>query len=331
MRFALPILNDRISPRPTSARWLALVDTKNPSRSVEHIEIDEPNLIDLLDVLKRDDVDILVCCGIDLNAKHELADYGIDVIENVACSESEAVEAIYENRLEPGFGLYKDETNSPSASTDDSSSSVIEDLENSRKKFTGCLILDGKPCTGARNCPLGEPFISADDDWSRHMMDAALDVAMEQERSLCRLSEVIYFCLGMKYTTVGVAFCSDLEEPARIAASVLKRFFNVVGVCCKVGPNGSASTLSDDAIPYMEGEGRRQCNPLAQAQLLNRAQCDLVILIGLCVGADCILTKACKAPVTALFVKDKVLANNPIGAIYSKRYLKESLRALSQT
>jgi uncharacterized metal-binding protein len=50
---------------------------------------------------------------------------------------------------------------------------------------------------------------------------------------------------------------------------------------------------------------------------------DFNIIVGLCLGADSIFTKESKAPVTTLFVKDKSLANNPIGALYSDYYLRE--------
>jgi uncharacterized metal-binding protein len=332
MRFALPILNDRISPRPTSACELALVDRGSIDRRVEHIELDEPSLADLLTLLKRDEVDFLVCCGIDRSTKEEMIHSGIEVIENVACSEAEAVEAIFEDRLKSGFGLYQNEApSSVSVSTPDDPSLYIDNRTHSPKRDPNCLILNGKSCAGEKNCPLNRLIGSEDTSWSNPMMEAALDVAMEKERNLCRLSEVIYFCLEMKYKTVGLAFCSELDEPARIAASVLKRFFNVIGVCCKVGLDGALAPEADEKRQRTEVDGQRPCtcNPLGQAQVLNRAKCDVVIMIGLCVGSDCILTKACKAPVTALFVKDKMLANNPIGAVYSKRYLKESLLALS--
>ena len=67
------------------------------------------------------------------------------------------------------------------------------------------------------------------------------------------------------------------------------------------------------------------CNPLGQAAALNAAKTDLNIASGLCVGADCVFNQASHAPVTTLFVKDKSLANNPIGALYSERYLRESI------
>ena len=56
---------------------------------------------------------------------------------------------------------------------------------------------------------------------------------------------------------------------------------------------------------------------------LNELDTDLNVIVGLCVGMDCVFTRASLAPVTTIFVKDKSLANNPIGAVYSHYYLTE--------
>jgi len=64
------------------------------------------------------------------------------------------------------------------------------------------------------------------------------------------------------------------------------------------------------------------CNPAGQARLLNDAKTQLNVLCGLCVGHDAIFSKVSEAPVTTLIAKDRVLAYNPAGAIYS-RYIRE--------
>ena len=53
------------------------------------------------------------------------------------------------------------------------------------------------------------------------------------------------------------------------------------------------------------------------------------VVVGLCIGADCLFDRASEAPVTHLFVKDRSLANNPIGALYSEHYLRESANPIS--
>lgn len=39
--------------------------------------------------------------------------------------------------------------------------------------------------------------------------------------------------------------------------------------------------------------------------------------MGLCVGHDCLFNRHSAAPVTTLVAKDRVLANNPAGALYT--------------
>jgi len=65
------------------------------------------------------------------------------------------------------------------------------------------------------------------------------------------------------------------------------------------------------------------CNPIGQATFLNQKKTDLNIIIGLCIGHDILFSNHSKAPVTTLAVKDRVLAHNPLGAIYSHYYLNK--------
>jgi uncharacterized metal-binding protein len=160
------------------------------------------------------------------------------------------------------------------------------------------------------------------------MLESAQDITFEAERTLCRLSELIYFCLEMKFHRIGVAYCFDLSEPTRILVNVLRRFFETIPVCCKIG-----GKVIPDPEMVTRGHAAREvigpvaCNPLGQAMALNARETDLNVLVGLCVGTDCVFAKASEAPVTTLFVKDKSLANNPIGAVYSDYYLKEAAQA----
>ena len=57
---------------------------------------------------------------------------------------------------------------------------------------------------------------------------------------------------------------------------------------------------------------------------MNDCRFDLNVMVGLCMGVDCVFTRESIAPVATLFVIDKTLANNPIGAVYSYYYLKEA-------
>jgi uncharacterized metal-binding protein len=64
------------------------------------------------------------------------------------------------------------------------------------------------------------------------------------------------------------------------------------------------------------------CNPIGQAEILNREGTDLNLICGLCIGHDIQFTKHSRSPVSTFIVKDRVLAHNPAGSLYC-RYLRK--------
>ncbi len=71
------------------------------------------------------------------------------------------------------------------------------------------------------------------------------------------------------------------------------------------------------------------CNPKFQARILTEKGTELFISCGLCVGHDAIFNASCPGPVTTLVVKDRLLAYNPLGAIYSS-YWKRTLGIMEE-
>ena len=65
------------------------------------------------------------------------------------------------------------------------------------------------------------------------------------------------------------------------------------------------------------------CNPAGQAVVLNSLNTDINIMVGLCMGVDCLFAQTSRATMSTLLVKDKSLVNTPIGAIYSDHFLNE--------
>jgi len=65
------------------------------------------------------------------------------------------------------------------------------------------------------------------------------------------------------------------------------------------------------------GKPETMCNPIAQAEILNEAETDFNILMGLCVGHDSLFIKYAKVLTTIFAVKDRVLGHNPMAAIYN--------------
>ena len=133
-----------------------------------------------------------------------------------------------------------------------------------------------------------------------------------------RVQEICEFAKKMSYKKIGVAFCVGLYSEARAFSNILKaQGFNVVSVVCKVGctPKEVIGIKDDEKIRI--GEFETMCSPIVQAILLNEEKTDFNILVGLCVGHDSLFFKYSKAFTTVLVVKDRVLAHNPAGALYT--------------
>ena len=134
-----------------------------------------------------------------------------------------------------------------------------------------------------------------------------------------RVEEIIDFANRCEYKNIGIAFCIGLANEAKMLSKILKyNGFTVNSVICK---NGG---ISKDFIDIKSNVP--MCNPIGQAKFLNKSKTDLNILLGLCVGHDSLFIKYSEAPITILAVKDRVLAHNPLGAIYqAESYYKNKL------
>jgi uncharacterized metal-binding protein len=134
-----------------------------------------------------------------------------------------------------------------------------------------------------------------------------------------RLQEICEFAHRMGYRLLGLAFCSGLREEARVLEEVLKGHgFDLVSVVCKVGCEPKEGIGISDAEKVRVGQFEVMCNPISQAELLNDAGTELNIMMGLCVGHDCLFLEYSKAPTTVFAVKDRVLGHNPLAAIYTR-------------
>ncbi len=136
-----------------------------------------------------------------------------------------------------------------------------------------------------------------------------------------RVTELILFIKELGLRRVGLAFCVGLASEAAIIAGILSRYVDVASVCCKVSGITKRTLGLEQIKPEKEKE--ITCNPAGQAQLLNEAGTELNILCGLCVGHDAIFSTISNVPVTTLIVKDRVLAHNPIGAVYCQYLRRE--------
>ncbi len=135
-----------------------------------------------------------------------------------------------------------------------------------------------------------------------------------------RLEELIIYAKEMNYSHLGLAFCIGLEKEAEVLSGILSKHFTITSVCCKV----CGIEKSEFDLERLHNDNRTEstCNPIGQAMVLNQAETQLNVVLGLCMGHDIQFTQNSKAPVTTLVVKDRVLVHNTIAAIYSNYYLK---------
>jgi uncharacterized metal-binding protein/predicted Fe-Mo cluster-binding NifX family protein len=329
MRFGIPLLHDRVAPRSTCAEGMVVLVLDHGRVTVrETIRQPIHDRVELVSLVREHRIDTLICGANSTGTRESLLESELTLVENVAGSIPEVVDAVERGTLRSGYGLLTRPHSSKlppapktAASTHDESPQTA--VEFDEPPAEDCLACSEPVCLNGGRCvrPSGE-ILPASPEIIR-MLEAAADITFESERELCRMAELIYFVIEMGFRRVGVAFCIDLIEPTRILCGVLRRFVDVFAACCKL-PNSSANTGNIEE-PGFEPIGWRDlpCNPLGQASVLKQFGSEFNVLVGLCMGADSVFVRASAAPVTTLFVKDRMLANNPIGAVYSEYYLKE--------
>ena len=340
MRYGIPLLKDRVSPRCTIADSMMLVNHTNGRLEQQQvIPLESGAWTGLVRILLENQVETLVAGGIARETQQMLTSYGLEIVDNVACTASELLQAVAQGTLQAGFGFSEkseDRLEVPSTTTEPDQKELQESRVSTQPWETrddklvrfDCLSCVDQKCQRGETCyPVAAQSDEETDRADQTILEVARDVSGEEDRQLCRVAELVYFCLGMKYKRIGIAYCVDLVEPAGILAGLLRRFFDVFPVCCKVGGIRTTDPLTEAEGHNSEPSGSCvACNPTGQAEILNRLNTDINIIVGLCMGVDCLFTRASKAPVSTLFVKDKSLVNNPIGAIYSDYYLNELAR-----
>lgn len=188
--------------------------------------------------------------------------------------------------------------------------------------------MDGLP----RNCPTAEyseeENLQRYSEEEREMAYCSARVEGDFYCQLTRVEEIMEYALRMGYEHIGLAFCVGLSREAAAFVKILRaNHFTVDSVCCKNGsvPKSLLGITRDQQV-HPERETEPMCNPAAQAELLEKAGCQLAVILGLCVGHDTLFLRHCNLPCTVLAVKDRILAHNPVGALYmSEGYMKERL------
>lgn len=189
-----------------------------------------------------------------------------------------------------------------------------------------CASCKGHVCyTKGTNCTKveTEDVIDAYTDEEKRIMEAAAYVEATFYSNITRLQETAEFAKAMGFKRLGMAFCIGLHDEAHYIGRFFEnQGFEFYSICCKNCSVSKKELGLKQVNPEKENEA--MCNPKFQAGFLNEIGVELYISCGLCVGHDAIFNSNCNGPVTTLVVKDRLLAHNPLGAIYS-RYWKKKL------
>jgi len=299
---AIPLYGNRVSPRFGYARAMLVVDIVEGQTIRQRIvNTEQGSDTEWLDRLCALGVDVFVCGAADADFLLGGESLGIQIISDVAGEIDEILALLATDELRPGHGTYGGT----------SSGAEHEAIDCLRCRDRVCL--SGQPCPGL----VPDLHCATPEHDEEGLLEVATDIACETERKLCRVAEFVHFCHGMGYGHVGVAFCVELYRETQILAHLLRRFLRVTPVCCKIG----GRRIAEESLPARPCH--IACNPAGQAAELNRRATEINAIVGLCIGCDLVFAHRSNAPVTTLFVKDRSLANNPVGALYSNYYLTE--------
>jgi len=131
-----------------------------------------------------------------------------------------------------------------------------------------------------------------------------------------RVEEICHFANKMGFKKLGIATCISFVDHANTLSQIFESHgFEVASAACKNGgiPKEEIGLRDDEKI--RPGGHESLCNPVSQAELLNRAGCELNVVLGLCVGHDSLFFLHSEGLATTLVAKDRVLAHNPVGAL----------------
>jgi uncharacterized metal-binding protein len=156
-----------------------------------------------------------------------------------------------------------------------------------------------------------------DDPETRRVAQESGRIEAEGYCQWTRVEEICQFAKKMGYKKLGIATCISFVDLAYTLSGILESHgFEVASVACKHGGVPKEDIGLEDNEKIRPGGFEPMCNPASQAELLNVSGSEFNIVLGLCVGHDSLFYKYSNGLATALVTKDRVLAHNPIGALY---------------
>ncbi|BBO73624.1 hypothetical protein DSCW_10410 [Desulfosarcina widdelii] len=142
-----------------------------------------------------------------------------------------------------------------------------------------------------------------------------------------RIQETVEFAQKLGCCKLGLAFCGGLQKEAGLVADIFEsQGFVLASVSCNCGGINKEAIGLTDAEKVHIGSYETMCNPLLQAEILNREKTDLNIVLGLCVGHDALFLKKAEAFSTVLAAKDRVTGHNPLAAVYTSHSYYQKLK-----
>ncbi len=188
-----------------------------------------------------------------------------------------------------------------------------------------CAVCPNKPCAKGddnfpKNCPTVMEKEIIEKSIERYNVDENINKIMKIANKLpvtedgelrSRAEEIIDLVKQMNIKKIGVAFCYSLEKEAKKFVKMLENYdITVVPVCCKVG----SVDVKEIGIEKKRDKFIATCNPITQAEIMNKENTELNVVVGLCVGHDMIFNKNSETYVTTLIAKDRKYAHCPAKA-----------------
>ena len=176
-----------------------------------------------------------------------------------------------------------------------------------------CLLCTSKNCkVSGKDCPgTREETLDLYREGEVRETYAGADRLVSGGRAgtLSRVDEILEYSKIRGYKNIGIAYCFSMEKEAETFRALLKKAgFKTYSYRCTI--NGLKEGEMCPGLP-----GGVNCNPLGQADAINREPAELINEMGLCLGHDILFHGHLQKPFTVLAVKDRVYGHNPLKAL----------------
>jgi uncharacterized metal-binding protein len=142
------------------------------------------------------------------------------------------------------------------------------------------------------------------DEAVKRSVEASNALKAEGKGQWTRIQEILSYIEHMSYEKIGLAYCAGFRKEAETLAEIF------------AGNDVELSTVSCSV-------GRKGCNPIGQAMILNEAGTDFNIAMGLCMGHDVLFQEFSEAPTTVVVIKDRAASHNPLAPLHDESWCRK--------